>query len=621
MDADQPMTVEKSPPRSNFSVSLMPTLTVGIGLLVLLSVGTVMAVHWFVDRDVVQDFATALVTRVLSAEESALRRHLDAAVHQGDFIAAGISSGRYKIDDPAFKDFVSGSFAAAPQIDALVVSAADGGALRVARLPADGGVRADRFRTQDDGQLVQFADQVRGKKEAYWGTPVYRKARGETFLNYCVPIRNGDSYLGFVVLGISTQTLSKFAEELSAPPRTTAFMLYDGRVLAHPLLAKGIPDPSASDTFPPLSTLGDPVIADLFALPPIREFALRLPRDVLARRSSGSGEPYFVFAREISGYKELPITVGTYVLASAVDAPLKLLYMATLLAVAMLGVALAAAAIMATAISRPIRRAAKGAMAIGQLDFDQVAPLEHSLFREIESLASSFNSMLEGLRAFGRYVPRSLVMRLIREGSFGAGTAERVVAIMFTDIVGFTAMCEKMTAQEVAAFINHHLTLISACVEHEGGTIDKFIGDAVMAFWGAPARMDNPAVAACRAAIAIQQALAADNKERVAAGLAPVRVRIGIHVGPVVVGDIGAPNRINYTIVGDAVNATQRLESLGKTVSSDAEAIVLVSADIVAAAPGFHFIERGTHLVKGKEQSLDVFELAGESGVSASKAD
>jgi adenylate cyclase len=287
----------------------------------------------------------------------------------------------------------------------------------------------------------------------------------------------------------------------------------------------------------------------------------------------------------------------------------------------MLVFALIAGGIMATAISRPVRRAARGATAIGQLDFDQVAPLEHSVFREIESLATSFNAMLEGLKAFGRYVPRSLVMRLMKEGSFGAGNAERVVAIMFTDIVGFTPICEKMTAQEIAAFINHHLTLISACVEHEGGTIDKFIGDAVMAFWGAPARMDNPAAAACRAAMAIQEALAADNKERVAAGVAPVHVRVGIHIGPVVVGDIGAPNRINYTIVGDAVNAAQRLEGLGKTVNPDAEAIVLVSREVAEAAPGFRFVERGVHVVKGKEQSLDVYELAGRPENTAEKAD
>ena len=602
----------EKPRHNNRSFALMPTLTVGIGLLVLLSVGAVMAVNWIVDRDVVRDFATALVRRVLSGEEAALRRHLDAAVHQGDFIAAGVSSGRYKFAEPAFEDFVSGSFAAAPQVDALVVGDPDGNMLRVVRLPSETGVRADRLSSGDDGQLGRLGNHMRARSEPFWGPPIYRKERGETFLNYCVPIRSGDTYLGFVVLGISTKTLSRFAEDLSAPPRSTAFMLYDGnRVLAHPLMAKGSADPSATDTFPPLRTLGDPVIADLDSLPPIHEFRFRLPPDILARQSSGNGESYLVFAREISGYKELPVTVGTYVLARAVDAPIKLLYTATLLAVAMLVASLVAAAIMASAISRPIRRAAKGATAISRLDFDQVAPLGHSRFREIESLAMAFNAMLDGLKAFGRYVPRSLVMRLIKEGGFGAGTAERAVAIMFTDIVDFTATCERMTAPEVAAFINHHLTLISGCVEHEGGTIDKFIGDAVMAFWGAPARMDNPAAAACRAAIAIRTALAADNERRTEAGLAPVRVRIGIHMGTVVVGDIGAPNRINYTIVGDAVNAAQRLESLGKTINPDAEAIVMVSREVAEAAPGFRFVECGAHLVKGKQQSLDVYQLSG----------
>jgi adenylate cyclase len=194
----------------------------------------------------------------------------------------------------------------------------------------------------------------------------------------------------------------------------------------------------------------------------------------------------------------------------------------------------------------------------------------------------------------------------------GAGTEERVLAIMFTDMVRFTSTCETMSAAEVADFINQHLSLVSACIEREGGTIDKFIGDAVMAFWGAPGRIENPAASACRAAVAIQRALAADNKRRIAAGLNPVRIRMGIHIGPVIVGDIGALNRINYTIVGDVVNATQRLESLGKAIGPDAEATAFVSEEIFAAVPdGFQFVERGAHFVKGKQESLKVFQLIG----------
>jgi adenylate cyclase len=340
---------------------------------------------------------------------------------------------------------------------------------------------------------------------------------------------------------------------------------------------------------------------------------IRTHKYVLAREPSVGGEHYSSLQREVSDYGELPITVGTYFLKRAVDGPIRLFYWATIVAVGLLGLSLIVAALMAGAISRPIRRAARGATAIGNLDFDDVVPLAGSYFREINSLARSFNAMLDGLRAFGRYVPRTLVMRLVKEGRVGAGTEERVLAMMFTDIVSFTSACEKMSAAEVADFINQHLSLVAACIEREGGTIDKFIGDAVMAFWGAPGRIENPAASACRAAVAIQRALAADNKRRIAAGLNPVRIRMGIHMGQVIVGDIGAPNRINYTIVGDVVNATQRLESLGKTIDPDAEAVALVSEEIFAAAPdGFQFIERGTHLVKGKQESLRVFQLIGD---------
>jgi len=347
-------------------------------------------------------------------------------------------------------------------------------------------------------------------------------------------------------------------------------------------------------------------------LPPVRDVGLSPPPGVLAREPSIGDERYFVFAREVTDYRELPITVGTYYLRRAVDGPIRLFYWATLIALGLLGLSLIVAAVMAGAIARPIRRAAKGATAIGNLDFDEVVPLAGSHFREIDSLARSFNAMLDGLRAFGRYVPRTLVMKLVKDGRVGAGTEERVLAVMFTDIVSFTSTCEKMSAAEVAGFINQHLSLVSARIEREGGTIDKFIGDAVMAFWGAPGRIENPAASACRAAVAIQRTLAVDNKVRIAAGLKPVRIRMGIHMGPVVVGDIGTPNRINYTIVGDVVNATQRLESLGKTVDPDAEAIALVSEEVVAAAlDGFQFIERGAHFVKGKQESLKVFQLIG----------
>jgi adenylate cyclase len=607
--------VTKHLDKKRLTLRLMPTLVLSIGILVLLSVGSVLIVNWIADRHIVQELTSRLITRLLAAQERTLREHLGGAINQGDFIAKAISSGRYRFGEPALVDFVSGTFAAAPQVEGVILVDSDGKALRVARLAYGREFEVDRFEIAADSQFATVAARIRARKEPHWGMPVYRANRQETFLNYRVPIWSGDTYLGFAIIGISTCALSVLARDLSTPPRMVAFMLYgQDRVLAHPLMAEGSPQQSESASFPLLRTFGDPVIENLASSPPLDQVGLAPPAGVLAREPTVGGERYFVFAREVKDYRELPITIGTYFLGRTVDGPIRLLYLATLLALGLLGVSLIVAALIATAIARPIRRAATGATAIGNLDFDQVAPLAGSYFREINSLALSFNAMLDGLKAFGRYVPRALVMRLVKEGRLGSGTEERVLAIMFTDIVSFTSTAEKMSAAEVAAFINHHLSLVSSCVEQEGGTIDKFIGDAVMAFWGAPNRIENPAAAACRTAVAIQRALAADNKSRLAQGLEPVRIRMGIHMGSVIVGDIGTPNRINYTIVGDAVNATQRLESLGKAIDPDAEAIALVSEEIFAAAHnGFQFIERGEHLVKGKQESLKVYQLVGSS--------
>ena len=168
-----------------------------------------------------------------------------------------------------------------------------------------------------------------------------------------------------------------------------------------------------------------------------------------------------------------------------------------------------------------------------------------------------------------------------------------------------------MSPPDVAEFINHHLTLVSNCIEQEGGTIDKYIGDAVMAFWGAPDSIDNQTLRAVRAAAALQVSLAKDNQDRARADMPLVRIRIGIHTGPLIVGDIGSPNRINYTVIGDVVNTTQRLEALGKDVDPNAESIVLVSRSVRDRVGGdMKFDEIGLMSVKGRTGEIDVFRMA-----------
>ena len=185
---------------------------------------------------------------------------------------------------------------------------------------------------------------------------------------------------------------------------------------------------------------------------------------------------------------------------------------------------------------------------------------------------------------------------------------------MFTDIVGFTSDSEQMSASEVADLLNRHFALLGRCIEETGGTIDKYIGDSVMAIWGAPERQPDMEKRACRAALAIATALEEDNAERRKQGEPEVRIRIGIHSGPALVGNIGFPGRVNYTVVGDTVNSAQRLEGLAKTIAGDDAVKIMVSAETASQLDGdFRLEPVGPLEAKGREAPLEAFQLLGGS--------
>jgi len=152
--------------------------------------------------------------------------------------------------------------------------------------------------------------------------------------------------------------------------------------------------------------------------------------------------------------------------------------------------------------------------------------------------------------------------------------------VMFTDIVSFTPQAEELPEQETADMLNHHFALLGACIEADDGVIDKYIGDCVMAVWGGLSKMDDHADHAVHAALEMARVIREDNVQRAAAGKAPVRLRIGLHSGPVVVGNIGAPGRVNYTVVGDTVNVASRLEQLARRH----DAAIVASAETLAGA-------------------------------------
>ena len=191
---------------------------------------------------------------------------------------------------------------------------------------------------------------------------------------------------------------------------------------------------------------------------------------------------------------------------------------------------------------------------------------------------------------------------------------------MFTDIRGFSTMAEAMAASEIAALLNAHFEMVSGCIEAEGGTVDKFIGDSVMAFWGAPEHVEDHAARALRAARAIQNAIIADNQRRRETGEPVVAIRVGVHTGPVVVGNIGSSSRVNYTVVGDTVNAASRLESLSKEFPDQTGDCVVIFSDATGQgiAGQFETISLGPHRLRGRTGTVEVFRLVPD-GTGAGK--
>ena len=223
--------------------------------------------------------------------------------------------------------------------------------------------------------------------------------------------------------------------------------------------------------------------------------------------------------------------------------------------------------------------------------------------------------------AFGHYVAAPLVEELARNhDKLRLGGETREVTVLFADVRGFTNIAEGLSAEALIQFLNRLFTPLSDIILKERGTIDKFMGDAVMAFWNAPLLDDGHAANACRAALRMQTQLerldALWAAEAAAHGTAPTRVEIGIglNTGDCCVGNVGSPQRFDYSILGDAVNVASRLESETKTCGVP----IIVGEKTAIAAPALAFLELGAITVRGKQRQERIFALLGDEALARS---
>ncbi|HRI14540.1 MAG TPA: adenylate/guanylate cyclase domain-containing protein [Verrucomicrobiota bacterium] len=267
-----------------------------------------------------------------------------------------------------------------------------------------------------------------------------------------------------------------------------------------------------------------------------------------------------------------------------------------------------AALALARRIAEPMRQLSNDARALSHLQFE-ASPRPLSRVREVRQLEQALGDARSSLRSFRKYVPADVVNSLLENGVEAAlGGVNAQLTILFSDVVDFTHLAESVSSQQLVENLGEYLAAISTVIQQHAGTVDKFIGDGVMAFWGAPKPNPNHARDGCVAAWRLQQRLDELNREWTAQGQLAFPTRIGLNTGTVIVGNIGSDTRMNYTAMGDPVNVASRLESLNRTFGTR----ILLSEETRAAA-GDALLTRPVArvAVKGSERGFVVHELLG----------
>jgi adenylate cyclase len=264
-------------------------------------------------------------------------------------------------------------------------------------------------------------------------------------------------------------------------------------------------------------------------------------------------------------------------------------------------------------LSSPLKNLAAAARRIEEGEFE--VDLKAKTRDEVGFLTQSFVSMGKGLAererlkdTFGRFTNKEIAERALR-GDLTLGGETKQVTVFFSDIRGFTEISEKLEPQEVVEFLNDYMTRMVDCVNKTGGVVDKFIGDAVMAVWGAPVSAGSPAKDAfncVKAALMMRAALREFNKDRGGEKKPLIRIGCGINTGSVVAGQIGSSQRMEYTVIGDTVNLASRTEALNKPFHTD----ILITENTWNLLASYLITEEMPPVsVKGKEKPVRMFAV------------
>ena len=473
-------------------LSIAAYLSLGFGGLMLIAVALVLAMSLYANWQNTSELLVDKSRLILGSLTRQIQQYLDPAAAEADFVARQIESGELRTDRRAdLLEVLATIMAGTPQIHAMVyVDAA--GWLAVATREA-GRIRRKLGWWQDDPAVAagMRAAAERSSALPYWEAPFHLAGAG-TVLNLRRPVFLDGALRGMTVATVRIADLSSFVAELETELGQNAFVLYDERfVLAHRALEFDFPGLDAARPLPTVREVGDPVLFEIWA----DGWQQRRLVAGSGHRNPVAGREYVYFYTPLDHYADATWLVGSYFAADAIGTQFVRLVNAALLGGALLVAALVAAFVLGRALRRPVARLAAAAAALRELDLDAVPPLGRSHFRELDDAARAFDAMTAGLRAFARYVPRSLVLSLIARGDVAALPSERrEVTVLFTDIVGFTARTEQQDAAATAEFLNRHFALVTNAlrVKEEPST-----NTSAMRSWRCGARSSSSPITRC----------------------------------------------------------------------------------------------------------------------------
>ncbi|MGB6541181.1 MAG: adenylate/guanylate cyclase domain-containing protein [Xanthobacteraceae bacterium] len=414
---------------------------------------------------------------------------------------------------------------------------------------------------------------------------------------YAGPVDVYQKRQGVLAVIIENTRLAQFLSQLSVGKTGAAFILgRDGATIA-------APDPDADEVN--MQRSDQPLL-------PIAQGAIKQAGSWSGGDEKAARRVRFLAGGNAYAVSLTPLTFPGWTLATVIPeaeflGPIETTIQRLLigLAVLILAAGVLSAWLARRVIAQPLLTVVDELGHVERFELDQVRR-HPSRLAELENLSNAIADMAAGLAAFRKYIPADLVKMLVSEGiEPHPGGSIRSLTVLFADIAGFTGLSERL-GDRIIPLLSSYLDTMSREVSAHGGTIDKFIGDAVMAFWGAPAANANHAVDACRAALACQNALAAsglaDDQGR------PLKMRIGINSGDMLVGNIGSEFRLNYTVIGDAVNVASRLEGVNKEYGTD---IIIGEETRRLAGDRVQVRELDRLMVYGREGGLAIYELIG----------